>query len=172
VKYNGYGTFAQVSMGDRSPVLQHVWISHVTAFQPQVMLNLGDDTTLNPKMNDFVFSNNIINAGTSPTKTTGGGTANCAYTPEPLTSLPACFRLYTFSHNAIIATPPGFPASTYPSGNHFPSTASNVNFMDYNGGNGGNYQLQSSSPYKNAGSDGKDLGADISALQAAIAGVL
>ena len=37
--------------------------------------------------------------------------------------------------------------------------------------NGGNYQLQNTSPYKNAGTDGKDLGADIAAIQAAIAGV-
>ena len=40
-----------------------------------------------------------------------------------------------------------------------------------NDGNGGNYELQSSSPYKNKGTDGKDLGADIVALQAALAGV-
>jgi hypothetical protein len=32
-----------------------------------------------------------------------------------------------------------------------------------------NYSLLSSSPYKNAGTDGKDLGADIAAVTAAIA---
>jgi hypothetical protein len=43
--------------------------------------------------------------------------------------------------------------------------------VNYNNGNGGNYQLQNNSPYKNAGTDGKDLGADIAGLQAALAGV-
>ncbi len=46
-----------------------------------------------------------------------------------------------------------------------------VSFVNYNNGNGGNYMLQSSSPYKNAGLDGKDLGADINAVTAAVAGV-
>ena len=172
VKYNGYGTFAQVSMGDGSPLLQHVWINHVTAFQPNVMLNLGDDLAVNAKMNDFVFTNNIVNAGTSPTKTTGGGTSNCAYYPQPVTSLPACFHTYSFSHNAIIATPSNFPPSQYPSGNSFPASPTAVDFMNYNGGNGGDYELQPSSPYKGAGTDGKDMGADVSAIQTAIAGVL
>jgi hypothetical protein len=31
--------------------------------------------------------------------------------------------------------------------------------------------LQSTSPYKNAGTDGKDLGADMEAIEAALAGV-
>ena len=43
--------------------------------------------------------------------------------------------------------------------------------MNYNNGNGGNYELQSSSPYKNKGTDGKDLGADIVGLNAALANV-
>jgi hypothetical protein len=41
--------------------------------------------------------------------------------------------------------------------------------VNFNGGNGGDYHLVSGSPYKNAGTDGKDLGADINAIQAATA---
>lgn len=170
-KYNGYGTFAQVSMGRGAPVLRDITINHVTGFQPGVMLNLGDDVALNPLMNNFVFTNNIVNAGTSPTQTTGGGTANCAYSPAPAISLPACFAQYSFSHNAIIASPDNFPPSKYPSGNFFPATTEAVAFVNYDNGKGGGYQLQSGSPYKNAGTDGKDLGADMGAIKAAIAGV-
>jgi hypothetical protein len=170
--YAGYGTFAQVSMGPGAPVLQYVTINHVTAFEPTVMLNLGDDLATNPVMNNFVFTNNIVNAGSYPTQTTGsGGTTDCAYYSAPLTALTTCFQPYTFSHNAIIATPAVYPASKYPSGNFFPATVSAVDFVNYNNGNGGNYQLQNSSPYKNAGTDGLDLGANIAAIQAAIAGV-
>jgi hypothetical protein len=171
-KYNGYGTFAQVSMGRGAPVLQDVTINHVTGFQPGVMLNLGDDIAVNPTMRNFVFTNNIVNAGPSPTQTTGeGGTANCAYHPAPVSSLHLCFEPYTFSHNAIIASPANFPPSKYPSGNYFPPTETRIGFVNYNKGNGGDYHLQSSSPYKNAGTDGKDLGADIDAILTAIAGV-
>ncbi len=53
----------------------------------------------------------------------------------------------------------------------FPTTVNAVEFTDFNNGNGGNYQLLSSSPYKNKGLDGKDLGADIAGLNAALANV-
>ncbi len=43
--------------------------------------------------------------------------------------------------------------------------------MNYKNGNGGDYHLQSASPFKKAGIDGKDLGADIDALDTEIAGV-
>ncbi|PYX72540.1 MAG: hypothetical protein DMG78_12055, partial [Acidobacteria bacterium] len=75
------------------------------------------------------------------------------------------------SHNAIIASPSNRPPNKYPAGNYFPAAASAVGFVNYNNSIGGDYHLRSSSPYKNAGSDGKDLGADMNALDAAIAGV-
>ena len=53
----------------------------------------------------------------------------------------------------------------------FPATVDHVQFTDYNNGNGGNYQLLSTSPYKNAGTDGKDLGANIVGLNQALAPV-
>lgn len=170
-KYIGYGVFAQVSMGAKAPVMQPVTINHVTAFQPTVMLSLGDDITVNPPMNNLVFTNNLINAGMAPTHTIGGGIANCAYYGTPILSLPSCFQRYTFSHNAIIASPSNYPPSRYPTGNYFPATASLVGFVNYDNGIGGDYHLVGSSPYKNAGIDGKDLGADINALNVAIAGV-
>jgi hypothetical protein len=39
-----------------------------------------------------------------------------------------------------------------------------VQFTNYNNGNGGDYTLVPTSPYKNAGLDGKDLGADIATV--------
>jgi hypothetical protein len=151
--------------------LQSVTINHVTALQTGVMLNLGDDISVNPVMNNFVFTNNIVNAGPVPTETVGGGPTNCAYYSAPLTSLGRCFEPYTFSNNAIIATPAEYPPSKYPPGNFFPANSSAAQFVNYNNGNGGNYQLVSTSPYRNAGTDGKDLGADVEAIEAAIAGV-
>jgi hypothetical protein len=55
--------------------------------------------------------------------------------------------------------------------NFFQTPVSAVEFVDYNGGSAGNYALQSTSPYKGAGTDGKDLGANVPAVNAAVAKV-
>jgi hypothetical protein len=89
----------------------------------------------------------------------------------PITSINNCFTSYTFANNALIATPSQFPPSSWPANNMFPQTVNDVQFMSYNNGNGGNYELQSTSHYKNMGSDGKDLGADIVGLNEMLASV-
>ena len=48
---------------------------------------------------------------------------------------------------------------------------SDVEFTDCENGNGGDYELQATSPYKYKGTDGKDLGADIVKLNQALAKV-
>jgi len=65
-----------------------------------------------------------------------------------------------FQDNVIAAA----PASTYPTGNFYPASLSAVSFVDLAGGN---YRLSSSSSYTDAGTDGKDIGADIDAINAA-----
>jgi hypothetical protein len=86
----------------------------------------------------------------------------------PLTSISTCFSTYTFSNNALVAAPKAFPPSMWPADNLFGPTIDDVHFVDYNQGN---YELQPSSPYKNVGTDGKDLGADITGLTAMMANV-
>jgi hypothetical protein len=123
-------------------------------------------------MSNFVFTNSIVDAGTYPVWSTGsGGAADCAYHDSPLTTFNACFSSYTFSTDALIASPSSYPSSKWPAGNFFPATTAAVQFVNYNGGIGGNYQLLSSSPYKGLGTDGQDLGANVSAVNSAIAGV-
>jgi hypothetical protein len=109
-------------------------------------------------------------AGIYPIWSPGGPAPNCASADVPITTLNACFTSYTFAANAIIATPPGFPSSKWPARNFFPAAAA-VQFTNYEGGNSGNYHLQPSSPYKGLGTDGKDLGADMDAVESATAGV-
>ena len=87
---------------------------------------------------------------------------------QPLLTFNARWTSYSFTNNVI----PVFKGlGSWPAGNSTPTTWAAVGFVNYNNGNGGDYHLQSTSPYKNAGTDGKDLGADIDALEAAIAGV-
>jgi hypothetical protein len=172
VKYDGPGEFAQVSVGSGVAILQDVTINHVTAFPPTTLFITGDQLATTPQMENFVFTNSIVSAGIYPVWSTGGGgTANCAVHDSPLITFNACFRSYTFATNAIIAPPPLALPVRWPSPNFFPAAVATVQFANYNGGNGGDYQLQPSSPYKRAGTDGKDLGADVNAVDSAIAGV-
>jgi hypothetical protein len=55
----------------------------------------------------------------------------------------------------------GLSANDYPPGNLFPTDIAAVRFVDYAGGN---LRLAANSPFKGAGTDGKDLGADIDSL--------
>jgi hypothetical protein len=170
-RYNGSGTLFQISNSWTANVLNTISINHITGF-PDAMshsLTMGNALS-NPTMTGLSFTNNIVNAGRYPVWNTGGSTS-CAFQNVPVQSISTCFASYAFAKNAIIGTPSAFPPSAWPSNNFFPTTASAVGFVNYNNGNGGDYHLSSSSPYKNAGSDGKDLGADVSAIQAAVAGV-
>jgi hypothetical protein len=171
VKYNGPSEFAQVSVSAGAPLLQNVTINHVTAFPSNTLLVIGNMVATSTQMKNFVFTNNIVNAGVYPVWSTGGGPANCAFHDSPLITFTACFSNYTLAANAIIAPPPSAPASKWPGKNFFPQSAAAVRFVNYNGGNGGDYHLQASNPYKHAGTDGKDLGADVDSINSAISGV-
>jgi hypothetical protein len=171
VKYNGPGEFAQVSVQAGAPLLQNVTINHVTAFPSRMLLMVGDMVGTSSPMKNFVFTNSIVNAGVSPVWSTGGGPSNCAFHDIPVTTFSSCFSNSSFTANAIIASPAGYPANSWPAKNFFPASATAVKFANYNGGNGGDYRLQPSSPYKGKGTDGKDLGADEDAIHSATAGV-
>jgi len=164
-KFDGPSELAQVSTSAGAPTLQNVTINHVTAFPSSHLFIVGAFTT---PMKNFVFTNSIVNAGTYPVWSTGGGLTNCAASNSPLTTLNACFTPYTFTSNAIISST---TSAVWPSPNLLQASLSPVQFVNYNGGNGGDYHLLSTSPYKGKASDGKDPGADIDAVAAAIAGV-
>jgi hypothetical protein len=159
--------------------LNSVTINHVTGFaSPSAgqsgLIEGGNTTYTTSPMYAFVFTNNIVDvANHYALYSTGGGSANCAYPSgsDPLTILNACFTTYTFNYNAIVNPRSTEVPAHWPSGNFFAASDAAVDFVNYNGGNGGNYTLQSTSPYYQKGTDGKDLGADIVGLNAALANV-
>ena len=170
-KYNGPGELAQISVSAGAPLLQNVTINHVTAFPPSTLFVVGDTVATSSQMKSFIFTNSLGNAGTYPIWSTGGGATNCAFYDIPLTTFVACFSDSIFSNNAIIGGSSAYPVTKWPAPNYFPASVANVQFVNYNGGIGGDYHLLPSSPYKAKGTDGKDLGADIDAINSAIAGV-
>ena len=146
----GQGRILQIING---PV--DVTIRHNTAFTiPTGTLSVSDNTT--NKADQFDFRDNIVSAGEFGFIGTGTG-------PGTVT-LNAFYTNYTFTKNAIIGG-----LGTYPAGNFFPANAAAVGFVNFAGGN---YALATGSTFRNAATDGKDLGADIAALVAAGGGGL
>jgi hypothetical protein len=113
----------------------------------------------------------MVMTGQYPVWSSGGGLVSCAAKGTPAQKIKKCFSTYTFANNALLATPVAFPPSSWPSGNYFPADANAAGFVQYNNGVNGDYRLLSNSRYKSAGTDHKDLGADIVGLEAALIGV-
>jgi len=166
--YLGAGVLAQISQDTPGPILNQVALSHITAFPDKSLFYIGSSSAR--QMQGFTFVNSIVNSGQYPVWSTGGS-SNCAHYEVPLTTFGACFNPYVVTDNAIIACSTNWPPSSWPAGNSFPSNATPVQFVSYNGGNGGNYQLRSSSAYHGAASDGKDMGADLALLNQKLTGV-
>ena len=97
-----------------------------------------------PKINNFVFANNLATPSAYGFDSFPGG--------EGARGLNANFTNWTFSRNVLV----GRPAGDYPAGNFFPASVAAVRFVNYAGGN---YALAENSPYENAGTDGMDIGA-------------
>ncbi len=163
--YIGYGTFAQIGTVAK-PLLQNVEINHVTAFPNHTMFNVGAATPV--QIPGFIFSNSIVAAGVAPVWSTGGGAINCAHTDDPVKTVTACFSGYVFAYNAILGSP--YPSTSWPAGNFFYSAVA-MDFVNFNGGSGGDYHLLPSSPGIGAASDGTNLGANVDAVLTAISGV-
>lgn len=102
-----------------------------------------------PLINNFVFTNNL----STPTRygfygnAVGTGTA----------ALNANFANWTFSKNAFV----GDIATSYPPENFFPASIDAVQFVNYSAGN---FALAATSPYADAGTDGQNIGADLSSI--------
>ena len=170
--YVGGGGAFELLNGWATNPLNTVTINHVTAFpDPRSHMIVIGNLTTNAPMYGLVFTNNLMMTAQYPVWNALGGTGSCSQTNVPISVIANCFAAYTFSHNALVATPASFPPSVWPANNLFPQTIENVLVVNFKNGNGGNYELQSNSPYKNKGTDGKDLGADIVGLNAALANV-
>jgi Putative Ig domain len=165
--YNGAGYLLQEANGNPVSAIHDVVINHITAIGTDAqaaMLVVGNDVT-SPPMGNFGWTNSIFTANAG-LLSTGGGSTNCAFQHGPLAIFQACFAPYTFHSNALIGA-----TGTWPAGNFAPPSASVVQFAGASAPSGIAYQLQPSSPFAKAGSDGKDLGADMNAISQAIAGV-
>jgi hypothetical protein len=109
-----------------------------------------------PTSNQFDFRDNLVSNGDYGFAGTDAGTG--------VNVLKRYFKAYTFFGNAIIG---GGPPDIYPPGNFFPRDVAAAEFTDFAKAN---YRLTSKSPFHNAASDGRDIGADIDGIDSAVNG--
>ena len=151
------------------------------------MLNLGGPIAGNsaavPQMANIIYTNNLQASGNGTVfaSAAGGGVDDCSTIGPGSTlasMLSACWIGTTsFTSNAIVVqySGGGLPAKTWPAGNLFPANWPAVAFATYANGSGGDYRLcaasgipapacTGASPYHNAASDGKDIGADVATV--------
>jgi uncharacterized protein (TIGR03437 family) len=125
-----------------------VTIEHNTIFHTGNIITVSDVVT-----EALVFRNNLFPHNEYGLKGDGRNTGN-----DTITNY---FPGSEIRKNVLA----GGPSSVYPADNFFPAVLDDARFVDRNGGN---YRLAANSPYKNAGTDGKDIGCDFDVLDAAL----
>lgn len=145
VAWGGYGRLFQVLNKTEA-----VNISHNTGFQTDITL-FSDGWVPNT---GFYFENNL-----APHNTYG------IFGSSVGTGTPALSYYFPGSLVAGNLLSSG-PASSYPAGNFFPASIRDAGFVNMGGGD---YHLAAASPYRNAATDGRPVGADIDAVLAATA---
>ena len=175
VKYRGFGILFQIS--SVMPQMKDLKIDHVTGFPPKALFNIGA-LSANPKIVNFTFTNNLVSAGEREITSTGGGPANCAYALQARgpAELASCFESFKVTNNVILNS-----RTNWPAGNFTPKNAADAGLRDGKSLAVADFRLcrernaasgcMKASPYLQAGTDGKPIGADIDAIEAATANV-
>ena len=164
------GVMFQITSEPKGPSsfwLHDVTINHVTVATARAKAGWTIGGPAGQK--NFEFSNSIVDSGEYANSNAGGGAVQCYFGKAVMEGvLNSCWSNYSFVNNVLMDAT---GHNNWPAGNYTPATIPAVGFVNWNGGVGGNYQLAASSPYKGKAADGKDPGADITAVNAAIAGV-
>ncbi len=140
-EWGGNGRFLQIMETDRV-VIDHNTIIHTG----NIITAYGKPST------NFVFTNNFMSHNQYGVIGDGAGIGNV--------TLNQYFPNCVFKKNVIA----GGRSSAYPADNFFPASIADAQFADHTKSN---YRLGASSPYKNAGTDGKSIGCDMDSMKAA-----
>jgi hypothetical protein len=143
---NTWGNTGRFMMITEAPA--NLTIDHNTIDHEYTVLEIGGAA-----VSGLVFTNNLARHNRYGIK--GSGSAS---------GLPTLTRYFPGAvvKGNVLA---GGPSAAYPSGNHFPAASEFL--TQFVSAATGDFRLASSSPYNNKATDGKDIGADIGALQLA-----
>jgi len=141
-RWNGGGIAFQINRGPHDLTIENNSVFHT-----------GSVVTVGIKPNqNLVFRNNLFPHNEYGVKGDGAGTGNG--------TIDTYFSGSEFRKNVMV----GGSSADYPPDNFFPPSFDQVGFVNPAAGD---YRLTPSSPYKNAGTDKKDIGCDFDALDAA-----
>jgi hypothetical protein len=171
--YAGLGGFLVLTSNE--PPLHDVQIDHVTAFVTGGLLEIAH---IGPKLANFSMTNSVFSVRDErPIASAGGGPQSCAGGSQGRGGeavLQACFDPYKFEKNLIVSG-----RGSFPKGSFIVSSPEAAGIHDLKGTISKDPRLchakgpgcSKVSPGAGAASDGRDVGADIDAIEAAIAGV-
>ena len=153
---------------DHLTIINDGWMQTKPPLQwpSQIMLGMSaPPLTATKQMYNINVTNSIMPTGAGGMYSLGGGTTNCvsgALTPVDKVN---CWKgTSSFIGNVIMNAGYGGKLP-WPAGNFTIGSWTGVGFTDQAAGN---YKLSDSSPYLKKGTDGKDIGADIDLVNAAI----
>lgn len=151
--FNGHGRLYQILQGPAGVTIEHNTTINSDSSNAAVMMDVAP-----PRAQGFVFRDNITTSGQYGVfgSNVGIGTAALNYYMAPG---------FIFRRNVVV----GADSASYPADNFFPANIAAIAFVDVANGN---YRLASSSRYARMATDGKDVGADIDALEQATAGAV
>jgi hypothetical protein len=169
-QYSGAGLFVQLLVA--APPLRNVQIEHVTAWVPRAVLGISN----RGKFLNFKIENNILGSTALAIQNQGGGPANCAFQAErqgPGSVFKNCFADSSMTHNLMIGE------GGWPSGNISAKDLNAAGIRQLNYAAGKPYELckakegdcKKPSPALHAGTDGKDLGADLEKIEQMLSNV-
>jgi hypothetical protein len=162
------GVAFQVARGPKSPPLHDITIDHVTMLlqHPQYLMIIG--APLDDPLANFVFTNNIVSSPPDVAIIGTGAAATCAKGGQTnVEKWENCTSHGVFANNILIGA-----SGAWPRGNSLDHSLDKVGFVNHKGGRGGDYRLTINSSHNHAGSDGKNPGADIDAVERATDGAV
>jgi len=161
----------QISSGFRNNLpLNNVTIDHLTVVTKHPLKNtvLVGVAPVNPrKPFNITFTNNVVPAAKYAVWSTGAG--QCVKNGDPAATFKQCWTGSKVTRNAIV----GYDGSAdWSPGNFYPKNFKEIGFRSLCSAEAiGGFRLQPSSRFAGKGTDVKDIGADMVAIEKAIAGV-
>ncbi|MBV9572926.1 MAG: hypothetical protein JOY93_02640, partial [Acidobacteriales bacterium] len=175
-QYEGSGNLFQLESEFTTNIWNSVTINHVSGVPDSQhgVFTVGARNSAPPA--NITVTNNLFLAG-EYTIWSIGSRGVCSTSLEPLVLLNACWAQYSFTANAFVL-PSEQAQASWPAGNIFPASLPATGFSGIVPSNATptaaafqSFLLNEASPYKNAGTDGKDLGADVNSVLSYTAGV-
>jgi len=160
-RFHGGGALFQINFN--TVPLHDIAIDHVTVLGGKRLFTIGARPAP-MKITNFSFTNNLIGARLlidSP----GSASDNCSFRADalgPTGVLESCFSDAKFAGNVIVGA-----GGKWPDKNFSVKNLSDVGFVAADKERVQNHRLGSDSRYKKAGTDQKDVGANVDAIEAA-----